>query len=37
LANAHRDAIDDIKGEIADVLVGGDDVVAALELALARK
>ncbi|HSD88872.1 MAG TPA: DUF349 domain-containing protein, partial [Kofleriaceae bacterium] len=32
-ANEHRAAIDDIKGEIADVLVGGDDVVAkALEI-----
>ncbi|HEY5951549.1 MAG TPA: DUF349 domain-containing protein, partial [Kofleriaceae bacterium] len=27
-ANEHRDAIEDVKGEIADVLVGGDDVVA---------
>ncbi len=26
-ANAHRDAIDDVKAEIADILVGGDDVV----------
>ncbi len=26
-ANAHRDAIDDLKAEIADILVGGDDVV----------
>src|SRR6185369_13965124 len=27
-ANQHRDAIDGVKGEIADVLAGGDDVVA---------
>ncbi len=27
-ANEHRDAIEEVKGEIADVLVGGDDVVA---------
>lgn len=26
-ANAHRDAIDDVKGDIADILVGGDDIV----------
>ncbi len=28
-ADAHRAVIDDIKGEIADVLAGGDDVIAA--------
>lgn len=27
-ANQHRDAIEQVKGEIADVLAGGDDVVA---------